>query len=153
VDEETGIVRPLRLVFANDVGKAINPLTIEGQMQGGAVQGIGFALMEQYKFDNGKVVNPSLLDYAIPTAMDVPPIETTWIENPSPTGPFGARGIGEPALVPTAPAIANAVHKAVGVRIHDLPITPDKILKAIKKRKGRKSKEELRVSDKTACHS
>ena len=84
------------------------------------------------------MVNPSLLDYAIPTAMDVPTIKATWIENPSPTGPFGARGIGEPALVPTAPAIANAIYKAVGVRINDLPMTPDKIIKAIKAKKKRK---------------
>ena len=138
VDVETGLVKPLHIGFANDCGRAINPLTIEGQMQGGAVQGLGFSLMEQYIFDNGKMVNPSLLDYAIPTAMDVPTIKATWIENPSPTGPFGARGIGEPALVPTAPAIANAIYKAVGVRINDLPMTPDKIIKAIKAKKKRK---------------
>ena len=142
VDEETGVLKLHRMVFTNDVGQAINPLTIQGQMQGGLVQGIGFALMERYGFDSGKIVNPSLLDYAIPTAMDIPPIEVSWIENPSPSGPFGARGIGEPALVPTAPAIANALFHAAGIRVRDLPITPDKVLKAIQEKKGRDTKEK-----------
>lgn len=137
VDRETGLVTPLHVGFANDVGKAINPLTVSGQMEGGVGQGIGFALMEQYLFDNGKMVNPSLLDYSIPTAMDVPSIRATWIENPSPSGPFGARGVGEPALVPTAPAIANAIYRAVGVRIRDLPITPDKVLRALREGRGK----------------
>jgi CO/xanthine dehydrogenase Mo-binding subunit len=138
VDEETGVVSPLHIGFTNDCGTAVNPLTIEGQMQGGSVQGLGFALMEQYVFDNGKMVNPSLLDYAIPTAMDAPSIKATWVENPSPTGPFGARGIGEPGMVPTAPAVANAIYNAVGIRLKDLPMTPDKVLKAIQAKKGHK---------------
>jgi xanthine dehydrogenase molybdenum-binding subunit len=135
VDKETGEVKILRYIAAHDVGKAINPMLLEGQVYGGAVMGIGYALTERLILQNGKVMNPNFLDYKILTAKDVPNIEAIVVETEDPFGPFGAKGIGEPGLVPTAPAIANAIYDAVGVRIKDLPITPEKILKALKEKK------------------
>jgi len=135
VDEETGVVDILKVGSALNCGRAINPMTVEGQMDGGIIQGIGYGMMEEYLFDNGKMVNPSFLDYTIPTAMDVPNPVNIIIEVPSPGGPFGAKGIAEAAMVSTAPAIACAIRGAVGVRIKDLPLTPYKILEAIKKNK------------------
>jgi len=132
VDKETGQVKILRYVAAHDVGKAINPMLLEGQVYGGATMGIGYALTERLILENGKVMNPNFLDYKILTAKDVPNIEAIVVETEDPFGPFGAKGIGEPGLVPTAPAIANAIYDAVGVRIKDLPITPEKILTALK---------------------
>lgn len=135
VDKETGEVKILKYIAAHDVGKAINPMLLEGQVYGGAVMGIGYALTERLILQNGKVMNPNFLDYKILTAKDVPNIEAIVVETEDPFGPFGAKGIGEPGLVPTAPAIANAIYDAVGVRIKDLPITPEKILKALKEKK------------------
>ncbi|MCX8118583.1 MAG: xanthine dehydrogenase family protein molybdopterin-binding subunit [Desulfobacterota bacterium] len=132
VDRKTGQVKILKYIAAHDVGRAINPMLLEGQVYGGAAMGIGYALMEQLVLKEGKVLNPDFRDYKILTAADMPPIETVVIETDDPTGPFGAKGIGEPGLVPTAPAIANAIFDAIGVRIKDLPITPEKILKALK---------------------
>jgi len=134
VDRETGQVKILRYVAAHDVGKAINPMLLEGQVYGGATMGIGYALTERLILENGKVMNPNFLDYKILTAKDVPKIEAIVVETEDPFGPFGAKGIGEPGLVPTAPAIANAIYDAVGVRIKDLPITPEKILTALKEK-------------------
>jgi xanthine dehydrogenase molybdenum-binding subunit len=134
VDKETGQVKILRYIAAHDVGKAINPMLLEGQVFGGALMGIGYALTERLILQNGKVMNPNFLDYKILTAKDVPNIETVVVETDDPYGPFGAKGIGEPGLVPTAPAIANAIYDAIGVRIKDLPITPEKILSELKKR-------------------
>jgi len=108
----------------------------EGQIEGSVVQGIGYALMEGLTLDNGKVVNDGFLDYKIPTIGDIPEIETVLVETDDPHGPFGAKGIGEPGLVPTAPAIANAVYHAVGVRIRELPMTPEKILRALKEKQS-----------------
>ena len=127
VDLELGRVRPLRIAAAHDVGKAINPTQVEGQIHGGIAQGIGMALMEDYV--PGRTEN--LHDYLIPTVGDVPEIETIIIEDAEPLGPYGAKGIGEPALVPTAPAILGAIHHAAGVRIRRLPATPDRVRKAI----------------------
>jgi len=135
VDEETGVIDILKVGSALNCGRAINPMTVEGQMDGGIIQGIGFGMMEEYIFDNGKMVNPSFLDYTIPTAMDVPNPVNIIIEVPAPDGPFGAKGMAEAAMVSTAPAVACAVKEAVGVRIHDLPLTPYKILKAIREKK------------------
>ncbi|MEE8204834.1 MAG: xanthine dehydrogenase family protein molybdopterin-binding subunit [Dehalococcoidales bacterium] len=132
VDRDTGQVKILQAHAAHDVGKAINPLNVEGQIQGGFVQGVGYALAEQLTFDNGKIINANLMDYKIPAATDVPNIVTVIVEEPEPTGPFGAKGVGEPGLVATAPALANAVYDAIGVRIKDLPITSEKILNALK---------------------
>src|SRR5512139_58504 len=134
VDRETGEVKILRYVAAHDVGRAINPMLLEGQVYGGATMGIGYALTERLILKNGKVMNPNFLDYKMLTAKDVPNIETIVIETDDPFGPFGAKGIGEPGSVPTAPAIANAIYDAVGVRIKDLPITPEKVLAALKEK-------------------
>ncbi len=114
--------------LSEDVGKAINPLGIEGQMQGGAVQSLGFALTEGLLYDDqARLTNPSLLDYRKLTAADLPDIETIMVEVPAPEGPFGARGVGEPPIVPAPAAIANAIEDASGLRLVELPLTPEKI--------------------------
>ena len=132
VDIETGEVKVLKIAAAYDAGKAINPELVCAQIEGGIVQGLGSALFEEMKIEKGKVLNPSFVDYKIPTVGDVPKMIISIIENPEPTGPWGARGIAEPCMVPTAPAIANAVFDAIGCRINSLPITAEKVLKAIK---------------------
>jgi xanthine dehydrogenase molybdenum-binding subunit len=132
VDRETGHVKIIKYVAAHDVGKAINPMLLEGQIHGGGVMGLGYALSENMVYRNGKLMNANYLDYKLLTAKDVPPMEAVIVETDEKDGPFGAKGIGEPGLVPTAPAIANAIFDAVGVRIKDLPITPEKILAALK---------------------
>ena len=134
VDKETGQVKILKYIAAHDVGRAINPMLLEGQVYGGATMGIGYALTERLILQNGKVMNPNFLDYKLLTAKDVPNIEPIVVETDDSFGPFGAKGIGEPGLVPTAPAIANAIYDAVGVRIKDLPITPEKVLAALKEK-------------------
>ncbi len=136
VDMETGQVDVLRVVYAHDIGKVINPKAAEGQVEGAVQQGIGFALMEQMHFDpeTGACLTGNFLDYKIPTAVEMPAsIESIFIESNEPTGPFGAKGLGEPPLIVPGPAIANAVYNATGVRIRDLPITPEKILAALGK--------------------
>ncbi len=127
VDIELGTVKLLRLVAAHDVGRAINPTLVEGQIEGGAAQGLGLALMEEFFPGKGE----NLHDYLIPSAGDMPPVESILIEDASPVGPFGAKGIGEQALIPTAPAIMNAIHDATGVRIRRVPATPDRVRAAI----------------------
>ncbi len=127
VDVELGTVKVLRIVAAHDVGRAINPTLVEGQIQGGVAQGLGLALMEEYL--PGRTEN--LHDYLIPTVGDVPEIECILIEDREPLGPSGAKGIGEPALVPTAPAILGAVHHATGVRAHRVPLLPHRLREAI----------------------
>lgn len=131
VDRETGKVKILNYAVAQDVGLAINPLSIEGQIQGAVTQGIGWALMEGYVFDKGKVQNTTFLDYRMPTATDVPMIDTMLVEVNSTTGVYGLRHVGEPPLVGALAAIANAVHSATGVRIKTLPMTPEAVLKAL----------------------
>jgi len=127
VDTELGTVQVLKITAAHDVGRAINPTLIEGQIEGGAAQGLGMALMEEFFPGKGE----NLHDYLIPSAGDMPLVESILIEDPSPVGPFGAKGIGEQAVIPTAPAILNAIHDAIGVRIHRLPATPDRIRAAM----------------------
>lgn len=139
VDRETGQVKILNYVAAHDVGKAINPMLLEGQIYGGGLQGIGYALGERMIWDKGYLKNGNFLDYKMPTVRDVPPVQAVIVESDEQAGPFGAKGIGEPGLVPTAPAIANAVYDAVGVRIKDLPITPEKVLRALKEKAGQKT--------------
>lgn len=132
VDEETGEIAVLRWVSAQDAGFAVNPLNVEGQIQGGTAQGIGIALWEELVFDDaGRLRNPSFLDYRMPTAADVPAIETIIVEVPSEDGPYGARGVGEPSIVPGAAAVGNAVRDALGVRVTEAPITPERILRAL----------------------
>lgn len=127
VDMELGTIKVLRLVAAHDVGRAINPTLIEGQIEGGAAQGLGMALMEEFIPGRGE----NLHDYLIPTAGDLPRVESILIEDESPVGPFGAKGIGEQALIPTAPAIMNALKDAIGVRLTRVPATPDRVRAAI----------------------
>jgi CO/xanthine dehydrogenase Mo-binding subunit len=132
VDPDTGEVTVHGFVVVQDVGKAINPIGVEGQMQGGAVQSLGMALTEALMYDgSGRLMNPSLLDYRKLTAADLPAIETIIVEKPSPSGPFGARGVGEPPIVPAPAAIANAVEDATGVRITTAPLTPERIALAL----------------------
>jgi len=135
VDKETGEVRILQLFAAHDVGKAINPILVKGQIYGAAYIGVGYGLTEEMKLEQGRVMNPNFLDYKMLTAMDVVPVEPIIIEPGDEDGPYGAKGIGEPGLVPTAPAIANAIYDAIGVRITSLPITPEKVLAALKEKK------------------
>jgi aldehyde oxidoreductase len=132
VDLELGTTRVLAIHAAHDVGRAVNPTQVEGQIHGGIAQGLGLALMEEYL--GGRTDN--LHDYLIPTAGDVPPITIHLIEDPEPLGPFGAKGVGEPALVATAPAILNAIHHATGVRVASVPATPDRLRAAIRKAAG-----------------
>jgi len=133
VDTETGEVKILRMVAAHDVGKVLNPQALKGQMYGALAQGIGYALYEEVRSQEGRIMNPNFRDYKIPTIHEMDfPIDLEFIETNDSFGPFGAKGVGEPGLVPTAPAIANAIYNAVGIRIRDLPITPGKILEALK---------------------
>jgi CO/xanthine dehydrogenase Mo-binding subunit len=135
VDTVTGEVQVLGIWAAHDVGRAINPRGIEGQIEGGVVQGLGQALMEHYKLDRGHSTTDSLAKYILPTSLDVPRVNSYIVEDPDPLSPLGAKGIGEPALVPTVPAIMNAIYDAVGVRICSLPATPEKILAALREKK------------------
>jgi len=128
VDTVTGEVQVLGMWAAHDVGRAINPRGVEGQIEGAIVQGLGQALMEDYKIENGHTTTHGFAKYILPTALDVPQINSIIVEDPDPLSPLGAKGIGEPALIPTAPAIVNAIYDAIGVRITSLPATPEKIL-------------------------
>lgn len=129
-DVELGTVRVLKITAAHDVGRAINPTLVEGQIEGGVAQGLGLALMEEFIPGRGE----NLHDYLIPTVGDVPPVESLLIEDASPIGPYGAKGIGEQALIPTAPAILNAIARATGVRMRRTPVTPDRLRAALLKR-------------------
>lgn len=137
VDTETGEVEVLKIVAAHDCGKAINPLLVEGQIEGGIAMGLGFGLMEEMVLEEGRVKNPQFTDYILPTALDMPEVEVIIVEDPVSTGPYGAKGVGEPSLIPTTPAVINAIQDAVGVRIRDLPATPSKILAALKDKEGK----------------
>ncbi len=135
VDEETGEVNLVNLAVVQDVGRAINPLAVEGQMQGGAVQGVGWALYEEMRYDeDGQLLSGSWMDYAMPDAMQAAPIQTQIVEVPSESGPFGARGVGEPPVIPTVAAIANAVADATGVRLTQTPMTAPRVLEALEQR-------------------
>lgn len=134
VDEETGKVRVLQVVAAHDVGRAINPMLIEGQITGAVVMGVGYALSEEFVVRQGVEYTQTLREYRMPTFADAPQIWTIIVENPVPEGPFGAKGVGEGAVIPTAPAIANAIYDAVGVRITSLPARPERLLAALRKR-------------------
>ena len=134
VNKKTGLVKIVGFTAAHDLGKVINPLAAEGQIQGAVVQGIGFALMENFAYKDGKILNPNFRDYRIPTVKDIPLVEnirTILIETNDPEGPFGAKSVGELGVNPVAGAIANAIHDAVGVWVKDLPITPEKVYQAL----------------------
>lgn len=132
VDAQTGAVKILRYTAIQDAGRAIHPSYVEGQMQGGVAQGIGWALNEEYIYDvNGRLENPSFLDYRMPVASDLPMIDTVIIEVPNPTHPFGVRGVGEVPIVPPMAAIANAIENAIGIRLNELPMSPPRVLAAL----------------------
>ena len=131
LDPETGEITILRIVSAHDVGTIINPLMHQGQIAGGTVQALGFALTEEIIVEDGRVVTTTLADYKIPNIKDIPPLETVLLDAQGGTGPYGAKAIGEHPLSNIAPAIANAIHDAVGVRITDLPLTSEKVFRAL----------------------
>jgi xanthine dehydrogenase YagR molybdenum-binding subunit len=135
VNLETGKVRVQRLTAVHEVGRIINPLTAVSQVQGGIVQGLGYAVMEQRLADRsiGQQLNADLEQYKIPTMMDVPAMDISFVDRADPqANSIGAKGLGEPPIIPTAPAIANAVRDAVGVRVTDLPLTPQRVLDALR---------------------
>ena len=134
VDEATGEVQVLAVAACYDVGRAINLNSVEGQIEGGVAMGIGYALLEEDQVAAGVTLSPNLMTYLIPTALDVPDVTPIVLESGEGMGPWGARGIGEPAMVPTAPAIANAIADAVGVRPARLPITPERLWRAMQER-------------------
>jgi CO/xanthine dehydrogenase Mo-binding subunit len=131
VDTETGEVRVLKSAACHDVGRALNPAAVAGQIEGGAAQGLGYALLEDVQIVNGVTITPSFAEYLLPTASDIPETKTIILESGTGLGPFGAKGIGEPSLTPMAPAIANAVANAIGARVYQLPLTPERVLEAI----------------------
>jgi CO/xanthine dehydrogenase Mo-binding subunit len=136
VDPETGKVQILRYTAVQDAGKAVHPSYVEGQMQGGVVQGIGWALNEEYVYsEQGTMANASFLDYRMPTSLDLPMIDTVIVEVPNPGHPFGVRGVGEVPIVPPPAAIANAIYRATGVRLRQLPMAPGRVLQAMQERK------------------
>ncbi|MEC7490158.1 MAG: xanthine dehydrogenase family protein molybdopterin-binding subunit [Pseudomonadota bacterium] len=135
LDEATGKITPLEVWSAHDIGKAINPSSVAGQVEGGVVQGIGYALYEEMVWDTGRLANPSLMDYKIPGTVESPPkINTILIEEPDETGPFGAKGIGEPPIVGIAPAIANALAHTSGIRLRRLPMSSENVLRALREK-------------------
>ena len=137
VDPDTGVMEPLALYQSLDVGLAVNPLEVEGQMEGGAVQGLAWSWMEEMQIQGGRNVNNHLSDYRLPTPMDTPVIKSVYVEVPSENGPFGVKGIGEPVIVPTLAAVQAAVHDAVGAWVNDLPLTPERIYFALHTGGGR----------------
>jgi xanthine dehydrogenase molybdenum-binding subunit len=144
VDPETGKVSILRCSIAQDVGRAIHPSYVEGQLQGGVVQGIGWALNEEYFYDNSGILrNSGLLDYRMPTCLDLPMIETILVEVPNPSHPLGVRGVGEVSIVPPMAAVANAIYRAVGVKMTELPMSPPRVLKAILEKVGTGAENEV----------
>ncbi|MFC1861317.1 xanthine dehydrogenase family protein molybdopterin-binding subunit [Chloroflexota bacterium] len=138
VDTETGEVDVLKVLVVHDIGRSINPATVEGQLEGGIVQGLGYTLTEDYYINmkNGVLESDNFTTYKIPSTLDIPEIELLLYEEPVPSGPFGAKGVGMSGLLAVAPAIANAIYDAAGVRIMDMPLTAERILKTIKNRSG-----------------
>jgi xanthine dehydrogenase molybdenum-binding subunit len=135
VDTETGQVKVIKVAAAHDVGKAINPVIAEGQIEGGVLMGVGYAISEEIRYDaGGRQLHDSLLKYMVPTAEDAPEIDAILVEHSSDYGPFGAKGLGETGLVPTAGAISNAVYNATGVRFLEIPLTAERVFKALKER-------------------
>jgi CO/xanthine dehydrogenase Mo-binding subunit len=132
VDIDTGEVKVLKSIAAHDIGQCINRAAVEGQIEGGTQNGQGYALSEEMLYKEGRLMTPSFSEYLMPTSMDMPKVQCIILESRSGVGPFGAKGIGEPALTPVAPAIANAVADAIGTRIFELPITPERVIKALK---------------------
>jgi CO/xanthine dehydrogenase Mo-binding subunit len=142
VDTETGHVRVLRLVNAADCGKPINPAVAQTQLTGAAIMQLGFTLSEAMQLDGGQVTNASLADYKIPGIADIPPMDNELVMAEQKSGPFGAKGLGESGTFGVSPAIANAIHDAVGVRIMELPITAEAVLRALRTKEGRPLAQE-----------
>ena len=134
VDPETGQVKVRKVISAHDVGTIINPLTHRGQVEGGMIQGFGFAMSEDLAAEDGKVVTANLGEYKLPNIRDIPEHETLYVRDHTGPGPFQAKQIGEHGAIPTAAAIANAVYDAIGVQITDLPITAEKVFAALRQR-------------------
>ncbi|MFV2003391.1 MAG: xanthine dehydrogenase family protein molybdopterin-binding subunit, partial [Paracoccaceae bacterium] len=132
VDTETGEICVLRSIAVHDIGQCINRAAVEGQIEGGTQNGQGYALSEEMLYEDGRLVTPSFSEYLMPTSMDMPRVEITLLESRSGIGPYGAKGIGEPAITPVAPAIANAVADAIGVRVFEMPITPERVVNALR---------------------
>jgi 4-hydroxybenzoyl-CoA reductase subunit alpha len=141
VDPETGFIRPVKVWAAHDCGRALNPLAVEMQIEGCLHMGMGQALTESFGYNKLTIKNPSLLDYKIPSAIEMPEVEVFIVESNDPEGPFGAKEAGEGPLLPILPSIANAVYDAVGVRMYELPMSPDRVLTALE-RKARAGVQE-----------
>jgi CO/xanthine dehydrogenase Mo-binding subunit len=135
VDTLTGEVQVLGIWAAHDVGRAVNPRGVEGQIEGGVVQALGQGLMEDYRLEQGHTTTPGFAKYILPTSLDVPHVTSIIVEDRDPIGPLGVKGIGEPAMVPTIPAVMNAIYDAIGVRITSLPATPERIREALAKKR------------------
>src|SRR3984893_4662766 len=146
VDTSTGEVQVLGVWAAHDVGRAVNPRGVEGQIEGGIVQALGQGLMEDYKLAQGHTTTPGFAKYILPTSLDVPHVTSIIVEDRDPIGPLGVKGIGEPAMVPTIPAVMNAIYDAIGVRITSLPATPERILEALAKKRDPQPVESIRHS-------
>ncbi|MDO5111753.1 MAG: xanthine dehydrogenase family protein molybdopterin-binding subunit [Clostridia bacterium] len=139
IDLETGKLSVVNYVGVHDTGNVINPMLAEGQIEGGVVQGLGYAIYEDYYFDkDGRMLNTSFLDYKLPTTMDIPPIHSAFAQSFEQNGPYGAKGLGEPTIVPVAAAVANAIYDAIGVRITDMPFTPEHVWRVIKEEAAKK---------------
>lgn len=134
IDLRTGEIDVLKFWVGHDCGQPLNPLSVEGQIEGCISMGLGYALFENLQFDGGQTLNPSFMGYSLPTANQIPEIDITHVITEDPHGPFGAKETGEGSLDPTTPAVVNAIYNAIGVRIMDLPVTPEKILKGLKGR-------------------
>src|SRR6185437_3349130 len=147
VDTITGEVQVLGIWAAHDVGRAVNPQGVEAQIEGGVVQALGQGLMEDYKLEQGRTTTAGFAKYILPTALDVPHINSIIIEDPDPLGPLGVKGIGEPAMIPTIPAVTNAIYDAVGVRIMSLPATPEKVLAAIRHKEKQQKQQSARAAE------
>jgi CO/xanthine dehydrogenase Mo-binding subunit len=139
VDVVTGEVQVLGIWAAHDVGRAVNPRGVEGQIEGGVVQALGQGLMEDYGLDQGRTTTPGFAKYILPTALDVPHVTSVIVEEADPIGPLGVKGIGEPAMVPTVPAIMNAIYDAIGVRITALPASPERVLEALAAKRAKEA--------------
>jgi CO/xanthine dehydrogenase Mo-binding subunit len=137
LDQDTGAIRIPHYVSVADVGKAINPQQCEGQDEGAAMQGLGHTLFEEMLYEDGQLLNPNLIDYKVPTFAELPDkLETILIENGDGPGPFGSKGLGEGGIVAAGPAVANAIFRATGVRIKELPLTPERVWRALRRARG-----------------
>jgi CO/xanthine dehydrogenase Mo-binding subunit len=141
VDTETGETRVLRVHSGHDTGRVINPTTGEGQVEGGVVQGLGYALVEEHATRDGRILNDQFSTYIIPTTLDTPEIHSILVEEEFPWGPYGAKGLGETPIIAVAPAVTNAIHHAVGVRLHEIPATPERVWAALRAKAAPASSE------------